>query len=216
MRKTLLFMILFNSVTFVTNNLAMQEEEEKAVIEMSDLEKQAVQLESENEENKLSEPEDEPAEKSESIRCRKDWKSTLLKACCLCNGIIILLGATPAVSIAMSSASNSGIKGMVKSASPTTMYTGYKITEKLGCTYELLQKHDRPSTMCMNGDCKSNENGIYECTIEKCGENASSFEEECEQASWCGCCQPIVTLATYPAAIAASYFIGKNHKDKNS
>ena len=128
------------------------------------------------------------------------------------------MGATPAVSIGMSSASGSGIDGMVKAASPVTIYTGYNITEKFDCTYEQLQRHEPPRTMCMNGDCESNENGIWECTVERCGPNASSFEEECEQAQCCGMCQQALTPVVHIFSLLGLTGIANKfmNKEKNS
>ena len=123
MRRALLFMILINSITCVTHNLAMEEEMEENT--------PGLKLEIDDE-NKLSDSKDKLPQKL--------TKSIMLKVCGLTSITLLFMGATPAVSSTLGARSISGIDGMVKTASPITIHTGFNITEKPGCTYEQWQR----------------------------------------------------------------------------
>jgi len=162
MRRALLLMILINSITFVTNNLAMEEEK----IGIGDIEMQAVGLAAGYDSEKaplledeniihpdLSNSEEQPSELKKSC-------GRLLKKGCryFCRtgtvvAIIATVAAPPTLSITLGAESRDGINGMVESASPITAYPT-NVTHKPDCTYEQYEDFDYPPGMaCMQGSC---------------------------------------------------------------
>ncbi len=161
MRRALLFMILFNSITFVTNNLAMQEE--KTVIEVDD-----------DSDSEYSAPENRPLlpqKSNEKLKIYGERLSKLKTRCgcllkeycpsfsrCLCcagltGAIIATLVAPPTLSITLGAESRDGINGMAEIASPITAYPT-NVTEKPDCTYKWHDDFYYPSKMeCMQGSC---------------------------------------------------------------
>ncbi len=122
MRKALLFMILINSITFVTNNLAMEEEEEDDIEMSSDLENQVSEKKvnaSQKKKRRCYKKRKSSSSRKKSLWCKMFSIGLLLTA--------LLLGPELATKITTDS--------MNEMISPITVYSG-NITE-LGCTSTL-------------------------------------------------------------------------------
>ncbi len=238
MRRALLFMIFLNSITFVTNNLAMDTDD--------DIEIQTAGDDSEipllNKKNRNPDSDNSAEQPSLLKKC-----SLILKKCCPGFLGLVLVATPPILSTTLGDESMSGIDGMANTASPITLYPTNNTHPKSDCTYAWHDDFDYPSGMaCMQGAC----NVTYEyppgcnpkeqsirsrrggggrggsrscgrggkmrrvrCTIERC-KGADQFEKECTKARDCGYAQMITVPIAWLVSSIASCCLGR--KSKNS
>ncbi len=157
MRRALLFMIFLNSITCVTENLAMNVESSKDDIELFDTENQAP-------EKKIRTPQ------KRKSRCRKEagrWCKVITTG-----ALFLSLGSVPYF------LSAEGTEGMNEVASRITVYTG-NYTEKPNCTYRPYSSSRM--TDYMKGECKKSEEGWYKCVVEEC-EDSEQYKKSYQMA----------------------------------
>ncbi len=171
MRKVLLFMILMNSITFVTNNLAMVEEEENNK-EMSqlvqDAEKNTEEAEEEKRFPKFPESEDE----------QYTWKRLIKK------GAVLFLMLSPFGGLVSTIVINGNkTHEMHQLVSPITYYPDNNFSRNPNCTYENYANFNEAPSFAARGECKNTDGNYYVCTIEKC-KNWKQWEKVTSSLSW--------------------------------
>lgn len=199
MRRALIFMILFNSITCVTNNLAMETEEEK--IEMKEALEALIEI-PETIDN-VESGDSHSGSSTKTVRHRK------LKI------MLAILGSVLMVSIPLGAAVESlviypvsgttkisdSIIGMSNLTSPVKLHPNKNITLDLSCEYDEYFEDDLPDFYeCAQGECqprvlvpsecnkatKSNHETCttetkYYCYIEKC-QGAKEYIKKCTEA----------------------------------
>ena len=160
MRRALLFIMLINFITCVTENLAMEKENSEDDIELSDTERQAS-------EKRVATSQ----KKKRKSRCREEaggWCKVITTG-----ALLLSLGVGPAI------ISMEGTKGMNNVASPITVYPAHKVIEKPDCTYSPYSSPEIRNYM--KGECEKSEEGWYECIIEEC-EGAEQYKKSYQMA----------------------------------
>ncbi len=161
MRRALLFIMLINSITFVTHNLAMGDDEE--IHEASDLELSV--LESQASEKRVA---------TTTTQKKKRKSRCLENAGCCCKAatigaLLLSFCGVPSVLTYV------GISGMNKNAASITVFSAStNITEKEGCIYIPYTSN---TTLSSKKECEKSTDEQCHYIFELCEEDVSSYKE---------------------------------------
>lgn len=173
MRRALLFMMLINSITCVTENLAMKQDE-------ADNSELIRLLYNETQEK-------DNTDKKQTLECtdleaQQPKKRPTKKSIAAYFSIFILL---PSASIGSLFATASGVGEMCRNTShiqylnPSPPF--YDYNKKPDCSYEDYYNDSAPG-LCARGKCAHDEYS-YHCVIERC-EGAEQYEKSYNKAVW--------------------------------
>ncbi len=171
MRRALIFMIFLNSITCVTENLAMNvETEDQATIEMPLVSNETPEQDQTDKKQPAKSPELEAQQSGPT-------KKAIAAGIAL---VLLIPGAFTAVIFALT-----GMRKIAETTSPITYLNSPLYDKNPNCTYESYPGSwwgIRPYGGAARGTCGAKYNN-YSCVVEKC-EGAEEFERAYNKSFW--------------------------------